>query len=120
MKKLRYLVGILLLIPFATQAGSLCTFTTECYEDEPCQPTEFQLGFRAGTGGPNEMELVSDAETIGVAVGGTGEFAYLAGLTSTGFHVLTLTRSTGAARYTNHIGAGPQTVSYLGSCEVTE
>ena len=122
---MRHLIAIASLSLLATgaNAASLCTFTTECYEDQPCQPTDFSLTFGAGTGGPNELELVTDAETIGVAVGGTGTVAYLAGMTESGFHVLTVMNGTGEARYTNHIGPdgagnGPQTVSYLGKCEL--
>lgn len=115
---MRYLIGLALLFPGAAQAASQCTFTMECYESEACQPTTFALEFRAGTGGPNELELVTDTETIGVTAGGTGKVAHLAGMTETGFHVLTLTSATGSARYTNHISDGPLTVTYLGTCEV--
>ncbi len=102
----------------ATQADSLCTFSTECYEDETCQETGFELTFRAGTGGPNEMELVTDAETIGVAVGGNAQVAHFAGMTQNGFYVLTLASSDGTARFTTHLGEGPQSITYLGTCEL--
>lgn len=118
---MRQLAGFIVLIgfPAMAQTASICTFTTECYENQACQDTEFQLEFRAGAGGPNDLEIVTDAETVSVSVGGSGEVAYLAGMTRNGFHVLTVTRESGAARYTNHIGDGPQTVTYLGSCELT-
>ena len=100
------------------QAASLCSFTTECYENEACQPSAFELTFRAGTGGPNEMELVTDAETIGVAVGGNAQFAHLAGMTKTGFYVLTLASADGTARFTTHLSDGPQSITSLGTCEI--
>ena len=104
----------------AAHAASECAFATECYETEPCTGTSFGLTFRAGTGGPDELELVTDAETIGVAVGGNGKVAYLAGMSASGggFHVLTVMAGTGEARYTAHIGDGPQVVTYLGRCEL--
>lgn len=118
MRFMRYLAGLALLFPFSVQAGNKCTFTTECFEQEACQDTQFQLEFRASSDGSSELELVTDAETVGVSVGGSGQVAYLAGLTPSGFHVLTVTRETGAARYTNHIGDGPLVASYIGTCEV--
>ena len=118
MKFAAYIAVLTAGIASAADAGSVCIFTTECFEDEACAETSFTMEFRAGTGGPNDIELVTDAETIGVAVGGDGQVAHLAGMTESGFHVLTLTRATGAARYTNHIDEGPATVSYLGTCEV--
>ena len=99
-------------------AASECRFVTECYEGEACQETQFDITFRAGAGGPNEMELVTDAETIGVAAGGTAEVAHLAGMTETGFYVLTLASADGTARFTAHLINGPQSVTYLGRCEV--
>ena len=118
---MRQAVAIALsLFPTAVLAGNLCTFTTECFENEASQETAFTMEYRAGLGGANEFELVTDAETIAVSVGGSGDVAYLAGMTESGFHVLTVTRETGAARYTNHVASGPFTVSYLGSCEVSK
>lgn len=111
-------IASLFCFPAGGHAASQCTFTTECYEGEICQETQFELTFRAGTGGPFEMELVTDAETIGVAVGGTGEFAHLAGMTESGFYVLTLASADGAARFTAHLADGPQAITYLGTCEV--
>lgn len=110
-------IVIFILVPMA-QADSLCTFTTECYEDESCQDTAFEVTFRAGTGGPNEMELVTDAETIGVAVGGNAQIAHFAGMTENGFYILTLASADGAARFTAHLGEGPQSITYLGACEL--
>lgn len=111
--------GFCLISP-AAQASSLCTFITECYEGEACKDTQFALTFRAGTGGPNEMELVTDAETIGVAVGGDSTAAHLAGMTDSGFYILTLTSADGTARFTAHLREGPQSITYLGTCEVGE
>lgn len=99
-------------------AMSLCTFVSECTEDAGCQATAYSLEFRAGTGGPFEFELVTETETIGVTVGGSGKVAHLAGMTETGFHVLTIVRDTGAARYSRHISDGPRAVTYRGRCEV--
>lgn len=62
-----------------TRATSECTFTAECHEAGVCADTTFSLAFRAGTGGPNEPEPVTDAETIGVAAGGNGQVACPAG-----------------------------------------
>lgn len=120
MKNMRYAIAIavLCLNVNAASAASLCSFVIECYEGEACQETQFDLTFRAGTGGPNEMELVTDAETIGVAVGGNGNYAHLAGMTETGFYVLTLASGDGTARFTTHLAEGPQSVTYMGTCEV--
>jgi len=114
-----FVIAAIFVIGSPANASSLCTFTTKCVEADVCTDTVFELRFGAGTGGPNELEIVTDAETVGVAVGGTGETAFLAGLTERGFHVLTVEAGSGAARYTNHVADGPVAVSYLGSCEVT-
>ena len=102
----------------AAQAANECNFTLECFEGEACQETEFGLQFRAGTGGPHEMEIVTDAETIGVNVGGNGQIAHIAGMNDSGFHVLTVQAGSGLARYSVHLNDGPLAISYHGQCEI--
>ena len=102
----------------AAQAANMCSFDMECFEGEACQETAFDLQFRAGTGGPHEMEIVTDAETIGVNVGGNGKIAHIAGMNDSGFHVLTVQAGSGAARYSVHLNEGPLAITYHGQCEV--
>jgi len=117
---MRYILAIICIMVFSggAFASSLCTFDTKCVEAEACIQTHFELRFGAGTGGPNELQIVTETDTVGVAVGGNSKIAFLAGLTERGFHVLTVASGDGAARYTNHLSEGPVTISYLGHCEL--
>ena len=118
MKTIAKALVIMCLSAPAALAGNTCTFTTLCTDTQPCTATEFSLIFRAGTGGPNDIELDVGDEIVGVAVGGNAQVAHIAGLSQTGFHVLTLASGTGAARYTRHVDDGPLAMTWHGTCEI--
>ena len=118
MRMRAYLIGMLYLLPLSAEAGNRCTFQMACIEDKPCAPTAFAVSLRAGTGGPDDIELHTGDEIVGVAVGGNSSVAHIAGMSPTGFHVLTLEAATGKARYTWHVDEGLRAVTYHGTCEV--
>lgn len=95
-----------------TATGALaetCTFTTECFEAEACQETNFEITIEGDT-------LVTIAETIPVTSGGSDTKGVFVGYTSSAFHVLTREKS-GPARYSTHIFDGMMMVNYMGTCE---
>lgn len=102
----------------AADAGSVCTFDRVCVDDRPCAETDYQITFRAGTGGPNDIELDVGDEVVAIAVGGNAQVAHLAGLSQSGFHVLTLANGTGVARYTRHEDATLTATTWHGLCEL--
>ena len=123
MKKVLYPIvcTVILSVSSAAFAGSTCRFTQLCEETSACEPADLVLDFRAGTGGPLEMELATPTGIVEVSVGGTGTVAHVAGMSGDGFHVLTVQAGTGTARYTYHTNdpeAGPTVKTYLGTCEV--
>lgn len=99
-------------------AGSTCSFDTVCRDGQPCAAAKLEIVFRAGIGGPNDIELDVGDEVVAVAVGGNARVAHLAGLSQTAFHVLTLANGSGAARYTRHDDGGPVATTWIGTCEV--
>lgn len=89
--------------------AEVCTFTTECFEDEACTDTMFQMTIDGET-------LITDAETIAANTGGNGATGVFVGSTSSAMHLL-IRQTGGAARYSTITFAGPMMVSYLGTCE---
>ena len=86
-----------------------CTFTTECYEAEGCEETNFTMEVQRD-------KLITDAETIPVGTGGSDTVNVFVGYTASAFHVLTR-EVDGQARYVTHLFDGPVMVSYLGACQ---
>jgi hypothetical protein len=98
----------LCLLSATTAYGEICTFTSECFEDESCAETAFSITIDGAS-------LITDAETIPVSKGGSEKLSVFVGYTDSAFHVLTR-ETTGGARYSTHIFDGPLMVNYLGTC----
>ena len=101
----------LILLTALPAAAQTCTFTTECYESEPCQDTQFSL-----TAQLDDAKLVTDfgdLTVVGVKSdrGLTAVFA-----TGEGSEYL-LTRQGDNARFTAHSNDGPAAITYMGTCE---
>ena len=60
-------------------------------------------------------QLITDAETIPVTLGGSDAVRVYVGVTESAFHLLTHTAD-GPARYTTHLFDGPLMIGYLGEC----
>lgn len=85
-----------------------CTFTLECYENETCQETAFEMTVE-------DDKLITDAETIPVSTGGSATVNVFVGYSPSAFHVLTR-EIDGAARYSTHMFADITMINYLGTC----
>ncbi|MCI2393678.1 hypothetical protein [Aliiroseovarius sediminis] len=91
--------------------GQTCTFTTECYESEPCQDTSFSL-----TAELDASKLVTDFGDLTVV--GVKREGSLAAVFATGDGAeYLLSRNGNAARFTAHSNDGPTAITYLGTCE---
>ena len=88
-----------------------CTFTTECFEAEPCQDTNFSLSAQLG-----EAKLVTDFGDLTVV--GVKSEAPLTTVFATGEGAeYLLSRTANAARFTAHSNDGPTSITYIGTCE---
>ena len=87
-----------------------CTFGTECYEDEACSDTAFKVAVR-------DQDIVTDFGTFPVLALREQPGRLTAFVQSEGA-VYLLSASDKTARFTAHISDGPQSITYLGQCEV--
>ncbi|MCK8463583.1 hypothetical protein MUY35_06935 [Aliiroseovarius sp. S1339] len=88
-----------------------CTFTTECYESEPCQDTSFSL-----TTMLDDAKLVTDfGDLIVIGVKSEGRVTTVFA-TGEGAEYL-LSRNGDVARFTAHSNDGPTSITYMGTCE---
>jgi hypothetical protein len=102
-------VVLITLLTAAPALAETCTFTTECFEGEACSDANYTVTI-------DGAQLITDAETISVGIGGSNELSVYAGATQNAFHLLTRTKA-GDARYATHIFDGPLMVNYIGRCE---
>ena len=88
-----------------------CNFDTECYEDEACAESGFNVEVRG-----DEQKIATDFGTFPIlAIRDEGE-----GITvfvNSDGAVYLLSASDSAARFTAHLTDGPQSITYLGQCE---
>ncbi len=106
------------LLPFlafaaSAQAGTLCTFDTECLEGEGCGPTTFIAERGVSTG--DVVTLTTDAESLQGHMIASDDNQHFVFEAPTAAHLLTEYPG-GAARYTVHLD-GPFTITYHGICE---
>lgn len=106
---MRYMPFLMFALGGTAAAAEVCTFTTECFEDEGCNETMFEMTVEDG-------KLITDAETIPVGTGGSDTVNVFVGYTNSAFHVLTR-EVDGAARYSTHLFEGVMMVNYMGTCE---
>jgi hypothetical protein len=88
-----------------------CTFVTECFEDQPCAPSDFELVVQL------EDQRLSTAFGDLTIVARKGEAALIT-LFATGQggeYLMSITPE--AARFSTHLNTGPRAVQYLGTCE---
>ncbi|MGS4945646.1 hypothetical protein ACVDG3_09215 [Meridianimarinicoccus sp. RP-17] len=100
----------------AAAIDAACHFTTECFENEPCDEADFVLRIRPG---PEEMSVrlggPADEVTGELGVAQSGATLVLARGPSS-VQILTIGPDE-SARYTLHLTDGPAMVSYIGTCE---
>ena len=99
-----------------------CSFVTECFETEACQPTQFDATLVLTAEGSSMTRMfargtmITDAGDIEVGGPLINDTLSLQGLgTFPNGHLLTKTPE-GDTRYTAHL-PGPLTVSYQGTCQ---
>ena len=107
--KMRLITAIAALCFAQSAQAELCTFTQECFENESCQETLFEMTIEGDT-------LVTVYETIPVTTGGSDMVNVFVGYSSSAFHVITREKQ-GEARYSTHFFDGLMMVNYLGACE---
>lgn len=101
----------LLIISALPAAAQDCSFDTECYEAEACQPTSFALSVDlAGE------KLVTDFGDLQIVAAKTTPPLTTLFATGDGAEYL-LSRSGDTARFTAHANEGPAVISYLGTCK---
>lgn len=91
--------------------GFVCEFKTECYESEACTDTTFSIDvdipLQTVTSDFGDLEVIAiKKDATALVMFATGEGAE---------YMLTTTK--GGARFAAHTTDGPQSISYLGSCE---
>ena len=112
------LAALLCAFPVAAVAQNACLLTKVCFNDQGCEAIKFPLSFGIGPDGPSDIRLQVPGEEVLVSVAGNSDIAFMAGANVGGFHVLSVRRDTGAARYSKHFADGSGVASYLGSCQV--
>lgn len=90
-------------------AGPVCTFTTECYMDLPCEETDWEVIVDRDAGVLTTM--VEDLEILHVE---PGEPPQILARGMGTLNLLTLGGPTSVL--TVHIGAAPAAITYLGEC----
>ena len=108
-------------------AATLCTFTTECVQDESCAETTFSLEYTLSSctdvGGPRSIHAISDfGDLLGdetaspCSTGYTRAYAQSFYLSGDGAEYL-LSQYKDQAWLSVEMG-GPFRINYLGTCEV--
>lgn len=108
-----FLTAIAGLIAGPLAANTLCTFTTECLEGEPCAETNFTAHHTPAEG--KIVTLTTDAETLEGRMIASDDNLHFYFEAPSAAHLLT-EYPDGAARYTVHMD-GPFTITYHGVCE---
>ncbi|WP_371171130.1 hypothetical protein [Aliiroseovarius sp. 2305UL8-7] len=98
-------------LPALPAMAQTCTFTTECYETEACQDTQFSLTARL-----DDAKLVTDFGDL-VVVGVKSDAPLTAIFASGEGSEYLLSRNGDTARFTAHSNEGPASITYLGTCE---
>jgi hypothetical protein len=90
-------------------AGPVCVFTEECYMSLGCEPTDWELTVDHKSG-----RIMTLAETLEIIHVEDGPAQQIVARGTGALHLLTIGAST--ALYTLHIGAGPASITYIGTC----
>lgn len=117
---MRILVSVMFILGLLTPAWaenrSECVFTTECFEGEACDDTNFALMIKSDPEKPQGLVMVTDSETLKGSGLRTGDTARVVFFGETGMHAISV-QSDAQARYTAHL-QGPMVITYQGTCEV--
>ncbi|MBB04440.1 hypothetical protein [Pseudooceanicola sp.] len=108
---MRTMLLIAALIPLPALADYSCNFNQECYESETCAASDFTVEVRNG-----EDKLVTDYGTFPI-LAKRDERDILTVFVHSEGAVYLLSAGPRAARFTAHITDGPQSITYLGTCE---
>lgn len=96
-----------------------CRFNTECYEDEACIDTSYNVQFERKVPAATEWTLWTDFGSFDATV---TEASAKAGVTviaqGAGMSQLFVIAPDGMARHASVLADGPQIISYLGECGV--
>lgn len=107
--------------PVQRAINLFCRFEAECVEDAACESTDFELGITGRAGGLEEARMAASVTLSTVSRNDPALGAFDNGVLSlSGGDIdarFLLTVSEGGARFTQHYGEGPMTISYLGVCE---
>ena len=95
-----------------------CTFVTECYQDQGCDSTAYDVSFARNTNIDPvwTMSDVSGDRTAHVSMAGETETTLVQAEGPSAAHLMMLGPD-GAARYVVMIFEDPQIITYHGTCE---
>lgn len=88
-----------------------CIFQTECYEEQACAPSAFELEVQL------ENQSVSTEAGDWIIVAKKSEPALITLFAAAKGTEYLLSITPEAARLSGHLNAGPQAIQYLGTCE---
>ena len=89
----------------------VCIFQTECYEEQACAPSAFELEVQL------ENQSVSTEAGDWSIVAKKSEPALITLFAAAKGTEYLLSITPEAARLSGHLNAGPQAIQYLGTCE---
>ena len=108
----RLLLPLLTALPFAAQAGPVCTFTEECFGTFACEETDYSIEVILDT--PMILSsMIEDLEVVYSEVTEDRTQLVARGLGSLNL----LTIGGDRALMSVHIGSAPSVVTYHGTCE---
>lgn len=110
-------VAVLLIMAGPASADVMnCKFTTECFEAEACQETDYDVAI---AGELSDARFESASASMIAFVEKSEAATTITARDDTGMHLL-ITTPDGSARYTNLMPDVPMVISYLGSCKMAD
>ncbi|MCV2892377.1 hypothetical protein [Lentibacter sp. XHP0401] len=98
-------------LPLQAAEAFLCTFQTECYEDEACGPSEFALEVQL------DEQSISTETGDWIIVAKKSEDALITIFAAAKGAEYLVSITPEAARLSGHLNTGPRAIQYLGTCE---
>ena len=108
---MRFAIFLAALTLASPSAAFVCIFQTECYEEQACSPSAFELEVQL------ENQSVSTEEGDWIIVAKKSEPALITLFAAAKGTEYLLSITPEAARLSGHLNAGPQAIQYLGTCE---
>jgi len=90
-------------------AAPVCSFTEECYMSLGCEAADWELTIDHKSG-----RIMTPVETLDILHVEGGPTQQIVARSPGALHLVTIGAAT--ALYTLHIGAGPASVTYIGTC----